>query len=139
MDLRYLIVIATLTLVPLQAQSDQQPVFKSYEEMRSTLDSLMMAREMEQVMRRFGASDEMTDEQLRSLEVKVRTIFPGDFRHVDLLKRDDMGNGWARELYAYWSGLSYIYVAILMHDRGSEIVSINFKFNTDFDDIVQNF
>jgi len=139
MYLRYLIVIAMLGFAPAQAQTDEQPIFKSYEEMRNTLDTLMMAREMEQVMRKFGASDEMTDEELKSLEARVRTIFPGDFRHVDLLKRDDMGNGWAQELYAYWGGLSYIYVAILMHDRGSEIVSINFKFNTDFDKIVENF
>ncbi len=139
MSLRILIVIAMLGFAPMPLQADEQPIFQSYEDMRSTLDSLMMAREMEKVMRRFGASDEMTDEELSSLEARVRSIFPGDFRHVDLLKRDDMGNGWAQELYAYWSGLSYIYVAVLMHDRGSELVSINFKFNTDFDKIVENF
>ncbi len=139
MHLRYLIAIAMLAIAPLSVQADDQPVFKSYEEMRNTLDTLMMARELEQVMRAFGASDEMTDEELKGLEARVRSIFPFDFRHVNLLKRDDMGNGWAQELYAYWVGLSYIYVAILMHDRGSEIVSINFKFNTDFDKIIENF
>ena len=123
---------------PVSAQMPES-IFRDYDQMREVLDKLMMTREIEAVMRAFGASDEMSDEQLESLETRVRDIFPYDFRHVDVLKTDDMGNGWRRELYAYWAGTSYIFATVLFHDRDGELVAIEFKFNTDIDDLIAAF
>lgn len=128
-----------LILSPGAHAQDQEPVFADYAEMRQTLDQMMMSRRIADVMIAFGGSDEMTKEELSSLEARVRAIYSMDFEHVDMLKSDDMGNGWMQELYAYWTGLSYIYVTVLYHDRGSELVAINFKFNTDFDALIVNF
>lgn len=124
---------------PMLAWAQQEPVFGSYEEMRATLDPLMKSREIKRMMLRFGGADEIEQEQLEQLETRVRAIISHDLEHVDMLMRQDMGNGWAQELYAYWGGLSYIYVYVLLHDRGDEFVVINIKFNTDFDALVANF
>ena len=125
-------------LLPARAELPDS-VFRDYDHMRSTLDELMMGREIEAVLRAFGASDEMSDQELTTLEQRVRDIYPFDFRHVDVLKADDMGNGWRRELYAYWAGISYIYATVLFHQRDGELVAISFKFNTDIDTLIGAF
>ena len=121
------------------AQAQQEPVFDSYEDMRAQLDELMMSRQIGKLMNRFGGNSDIDDEGRAELENKVRAIYPYDFKHVDLLKRDEMQNGWSQELYAYWVGLSYIYVTVLMHQREDVLVAINIKFNTDFDKMVENY
>jgi len=135
--LSVLFAIAALAM-PAQGQTPES-IFRDYEDMRSNLDRMMMAREIEAVLRAFGASDEMTDEELKTLEHRVRSIFPFDFRHVHVLKTDDMGEGWRRELYAYWAGVSYIYATVLFHERDGELVAISFKFNTDIDALIEVF
>ncbi len=132
------LILSLFLALPVMAQH-QNAMFRDYEDMREVLDRLMMNREIEGVMRAFGASDEMSDEQLKNLEIRVRDIFPYDFRHVDVLKRDDMGNGWKRELYAYWGGTAYIYATVLFHERKGELIAINFTFNTDIDELIERF
>ncbi|MCR9114630.1 MAG: hypothetical protein NXH84_15245, partial [Rhodobacteraceae bacterium] len=103
------------------------------------LDGLMMQREIADVMRAFGASDEMTVEELDSLQNRVRAIFPSDFAQVSLVKRDEMGDGWAREMYAYWGGLSYIFASVVFHQREEALVAVKFKFNTDINALLTEF
>lgn len=122
--------------IPAQAQ---ESIFKDYDHLRAVLDENMMQRNMVDVMRAFGASDEMTPQELSGLEKRVRGIFPNDFKNVDVLRVDDMGNGWRQELYAYWNDLQYIYAYMLMHDQGDRMVAIHFKFNTSFDKLNANF
>jgi len=50
-----------------------------------------------------------------------------------------MGNGWRQELYVYWSGLSYLYAYVLMHDQGHRTIAVHFQFNTDFDKLKSHF
>lgn len=134
-----LLIVSWLCLAAPVAAQHQDAIFRDYKDMREVLDRMMMNREIENVMRAFGASDEMTDEQLRNLEMRVRDIFPYDFRHVDVLKVDDMSNGWKRELYAYWAGTAYIYATVLYHQREGELISISFQFNTDIDELIAAF
>jgi len=135
---RLLAAIATSILWAVPA-SPQDAVFQGYAEMRETLDSMMKTRRIADVMRAFGASDEMTEEELAGLQARVRAIYPNDFKHVDLLKSDDMGNGWKREIYAYWTGLSYLYATVLFHRRENELVAIKFKFNSDLSPLISEF
>ena len=114
-------------------------MFADYAEMRQTLDGLMMERRISDVMIAFGGADEMTKEELSALEGQVRAIFPSDFENVDVLKHDDMGNGWAQELYVYWTGRQFFYISVLYHDRDTELLAVQFKFNTDFDALIVNF
>lgn len=117
---------------PLMAQDG---VFRDYEHLRGTLDPLMKSRQIADVLRTFGGSDEMTPEQLGALGERVRTYYKKDFEEVALVKRAEMANGWRQELLAYWTGYSYVYVYMLLHQRQDEIVSVHFKFNSDFDEI----
>lgn len=137
--IRILTLSLALMLAPLVAAAQEQPVFRDYDEMRSTLDKLMMARQVGDVMRRFGGSDEMSDDDLSALDARMRSLFPFDFKHVDLLRVDQMENGWSQEMYAYWSGLSYVFVVVLLHQRDDNLVAINIKFNTDFYELIGSF
>lgn len=133
--------LAALCLgLPATAQEDlPESVFRDYAHMREVLDGLMMQREIADVMRAFGASDEMTAEELDSLQNRVRAIFPSDFGQVSLVKRDEMGDGWAREMYAYWGGLSYIFASVVFHQREEALVAVKFKFNTDINALLTEF
>ncbi|MEQ9259741.1 MAG: hypothetical protein RIG84_11645 [Roseovarius sp.] len=124
---------------PRAAAQMQESIFRDYDEMREVLDRLIMAREIEEVMRAFGGSDEMTAEQLAGLEARVRGIFPYDFRHVARLKQEDMGAGFRRELYVYWAGTAYLFATVFFHEREGETVAINFRFNTDFNALNEGF
>ena len=126
--------------LPATAQEElPESIFRDYGHMREVLDQLMMESRIVEVMRAFGASDEMTTEELESLQARVRSIFPNDFTEVDLMKRDEMGEGWGRELYAFWSGFSYIYASVIYHQRETEFVAVHFTFNTDLDSLLADF
>lgn len=127
-----------LTSLPATAQ-ESSSIFKDYNAMRDTLDTMMKSRDIADVMLAFGASDEMTQEELDKLETRVRGIFPVDFIFVDVLKSDNMGNGWLRELYAFWGPGGYIYATVLMHKRPEALVAIEFKFNTDIEPLINTF
>ncbi|QIE44512.1 hypothetical protein G5B38_02625 [Pseudohalocynthiibacter aestuariivivens] len=128
----FLALILSLVLtMPAAAQTDE-PIFKDYADMRATLDGLIMSRDIADVMRAFGGADEMTEQELTGLQERVRRLFPQDFEHVDVMKIDEMGGGWRQELYVYWTGLRYLYVYVLLHDRGDGLIAVHFKFNTTF-------
>lgn len=128
-----------LGLTPPATAQEDQPIFRDYADMRGQLDTLMMTRRIHDVMIAFGGADEMTSEELTQLEYRVRSVFPQDFENVDILKADDMGNGWKRELYVYWTGISYIFASVLMHRQEAGLVSINFEFNSDFGQLIDDF
>ena len=108
-----------------------ESVFRDYDHMRSVLDEGMMERNISTVMRAFGASDEMTKEELSDLETHVRSIFGTPFTDVDVMKSVKLGPNWTQELYAFHSGTSYIYAMVLFHTREDDLVAVNFKFNTN--------
>lgn len=117
--------------LPLVAQQPDA-IFASYDAMRAEMDSLIMERRIEDLMIRFGGADEMTVEQLRSLDRQVEQLFPEDFDKAALLRRVQHNNGFAQEIIAYWTGTSYLYAYVFYHNTGRDTVSINFRFNTDF-------
>jgi GTP cyclohydrolase III len=61
---------------PLRAQTQDEPVFDSYEEMRATLDDLMSKRQIADLLTAFGGGDEMTLQDMAVLETQVRNLFP---------------------------------------------------------------
>jgi hypothetical protein len=64
-----------------RAQTQDEPVFASYEEMRATLDDLMSKRQIADLLTAFGGADEMTPQDMTVLETQVRNIFPDDFEN----------------------------------------------------------
>src|SRR6056297_3391332 len=124
--------VLAICLAPVAGFAQQEPVFDSYEAMRAELDQLIMSREAKAVLLRFGGSSSMTEEELDTLQTRILDIYPYDFRHVAVIDRNEMENGFSQELYAYWTGLRYLYVLVLLHQREDVLVSINLRFNTDF-------
>lgn len=135
-----LTLVLTFTVNTARAQDDlPESVFRDYDHMREVLDTNMKSRQIGVVMRNFGASDEMTSEQLTALENQVRGIFPQDFETAEMILRDELENGWARELFAYYTGISYIYVAVFYHQREDFLVVPFFRFNTDMLELLTEF
>lgn len=132
--LRFVPTAIALGLSFAQASLAQQEdaVFASYDAMRAEMDQAIRERRIEDLMIRFGGADEMTVEQLRSLDRQVEQLFPDDFENVALLRREQHNNGFAQEIIAYWTGTSYLYAYVFYHNTGRDTVSINFRFNTDF-------
>lgn len=125
---------------PATAQTDAQPIFSDYEEMRTTLDDLMSKRQIVSLLTAFGGADEMTLQDMTGLETQVRNIFPNDFENSALMMRQEMENGFAQELIAYWTDAAYIYVRVLWHARPEgDVVSINMTFNSDPDTLIPLF
>jgi len=124
----------------LAAQTQGEPVFSSYEDMRGTLDDLMSKRRIADLLTAFGGADEMTSQDMFGLETQVRNLFPEDFENSALMMRQQMENGFAQDLIAYWTGAGYIYVRLLWHQRpGGEVLAINMTFNSDPDVLIPMF
>lgn len=110
----------------------QEPIFENYDAMRYEMDRLMQDRNIQELMVRFGGADEMTREQLDRLDAQVEQLYPYDFDNVAVIRRGSLENQFQQELLAYWTGIAYVYAYVLYHDRGDELVAINFRFNSDF-------
>ena len=132
------VLFALALVIPGLAQAENG-VFLDYGNLREQLDPLMKQRKISEVLVLFGGSSEMSDEQLAELDRRVQSIYAQDFTDVALVQRKDMLNGWRQEILAFWTGTSYTYVYLLLHDRGQRMLSINFKFNSDFHELMKNF
>jgi hypothetical protein len=132
--------LALTTAGSLSAQTEGEPVFASYAEMRGTLDDLMSKRRIADLLVAFGGSDEMSQQDMFGLETQVRNIFPEDFENSALMMRHEMENGFAQDLIAYWTGAGYVYVRLLWHQRpGGDVLAISMTFNSDPDVLIPFF
>lgn len=136
-----LICLCALSLsVPLgaTAQTDNTPLFDNYLALRATLDTMMKNRDIAEVMAAFG-NGSMSAEELEDLEARVRSIFPKDFENVAMVRKQELAEGWRQEMIAYWTGINYIYVMLLLHQRDDGLLALNMKFNTEFGDLFSDF
>jgi hypothetical protein len=136
------LVLALFAWVPqaLSAQTEGEAVFASYDDMRATLDDLVSKRNVADLLTAFGGADEMTPQDMFVLETQVRNIFPDDFENAAVMIRQEMENGFNQDLIAYWTGVAYIYVRVLWHQRPEGgVVAINMTFNSDPDVLIPLF
>jgi hypothetical protein len=136
------LVLALFASVPqaLSAQTEGEAVFASYDDMRATLDDLVSKRNVADLLTAFGGADEMTPQDMFVLETQVRNIFPDDFENAAVMIRQEMENGFNQDLIAYWTGVAYIYVRVLWHQRPEGgVVAINMTFNSDPDVLIPLF
>ncbi|PYG31891.1 hypothetical protein [Pelagimonas varians] len=129
--MRFLSIAALITSIATSVGA-QEPIFDNYISMRGEMDRLMMNRNIPELMIKFGGADEMTKEQLDRLDAQVGQLYPNDFEHVAVIRRGALEGGFQQELLSYWTGIAYVYAYVLYHDRGNEMVAINFRFNSDF-------
>lgn len=133
------LVVAGAPRLSAQQSNNDVPIFDNYLSMRATLDSMMKNRDIAEVMTAFGGTNSGSQAELEDLEARVRNIFPRDFENAALLRRQDMENGWRQEMIAYWTGIDYIYVYLLLHQREEGLLAVNMSFNTEFAEIFANF
>lgn len=114
------------------ASAQQDSIFDSYAAMRAEMDALISSRRIEDLMLRFGGADEMTVQQLRSLDAQVEQLYTQDFRHVEVIRSVAHQNGFHQELLAYWTGTAYLYAYVFYHQTEGKVVSINFRFDSNF-------
>ncbi|MFW2544514.1 hypothetical protein ACN2XU_17905 [Primorskyibacter sp. 2E107] len=124
--------LAAVALTTPATAQQGEPVFACYDDMRGVMDRLITTRQIQDLMLRFGGGDEMTESQLDALDASVERLYPQDFENVATLRRIVHENGFVEELLAYWTGYTYLYAYVFYHDRGEEVVSINFRFNSDY-------
>ncbi|SPF81288.1 hypothetical protein [Pseudoprimorskyibacter insulae] len=136
--MRRILIAAAVALLPV-ASFAQDAVFDSYDALYKRMVDLTSSRNIAKLMIEFGGSDEMTQQQLDSLEARVRQIYPNDFQTVQRVRVQEFENGWRQEMFAFYTGVDYLYTYLLIHDRGDRVAAVNFKFNSAFDKVNEAF
>ena len=131
-------VAIALSAAPALAQQNNGR-FASYDALRDEMIRLMSARDIEALLVRFGGSDEMTPEQMGTLQSRIQELFPQDFKHADLVRQQILMNGWRKEMWVFYTGTRYLYVSVVVHEREDFTFSINFTFNSDFETVNKEF
>lgn len=131
-------VCTILWAMPVLAQSFTPGVFASYEELSAEMDRNMMRADIASTLKRFDggvtSEGEMIDVQRRFSQ-----LFPNGFTHKAMVRKDEFMNGIWREMRVYWVGTRYLWVSMLIHDRGDTVVAIEFTTNTDYDTVAGQF
>lgn len=126
-------------LLPFPALAEDS-VFGSYEAYSAYVDSHMMNRSFVPLVQQLGGRDEYTNEQLSNINAQLMRAMPFDFTKTVILKRVDLGNGFSKELRAYWSEeLNYSYFYAFLHDRGEKLIVLRFALNTNEEELFSRF
>ncbi len=113
-------------------------IFSNYAELRSALDDSLTKADITTALRRFDAG--VTSEgQTIDVQRQFDKLFPNGLPNTALVRRETYGGGISRELLVYWNGTKYLWASVLIHDRGGEVVAIEFSVNTDYDTIAGEF
>jgi len=131
-----LVCIVFLAAQPAAAQQ-QDSVFASYAELRNFVDSKLMARDFIPVIQSLGGRDEYTTEQLAGLNQQFLGIYPKDLENAALVRHVPGDNGFSKEAITYWTGTSYLWLYLFLHQREDDIVVINFTINSNADRVME--
>ncbi|QBY00554.1 hypothetical protein E2K80_07220 [Rhodophyticola sp. CCM32] len=132
--MRSLLFGVALCLSPLTtlAQSQIPGVFRDYQTMRGVLDELVNSRSIILLMEAFGGAGEISPQDMIALEAQMRSVYPSDFIDHALMREAETAPGFRQQLIAYWDqDYKYVYVHLVLHDRGDELVAIQMSFNSD--------
>lgn len=136
---RFLMCAAVLLVFgPAQVQAEGGK-FKDYNALKGTMDELVQSRQIADLMLAFGGGDEMSLEDIKSLERRVQAIYPRNFSDVTLIRREKLEDNWRQEMWGYYVNSQYFYTYVLIHERAEGTYAVNFKFNTEFDEIFSEF
>lgn len=137
MNLKTLALAALVMPLPAIAEDS---VFGSYDAYSAYVDTHMMSRTFIPLVQQLGGRDEYTKEQLNNINAQLMRAMPFDFTKTAVLRRDDLGNGFSKELRAYWSKeLNYSYFYAFLHDRGDKLIVLRFALNTNEEELFSRF
>ncbi len=123
------LVAAVLACQPLSASAQiRNSVFASYEDFTTFIDEKIKKRHFGALFQSFGGNNlSLTD--IQKITTQAQKGFPVDFEEVSVMRRQELENGFVQEARAYWVGDFYAYVYVLLHQRGDELVVVNFTMN----------
>jgi len=132
--MRNLLAAAAFAVLPGVALA-QDSVFKSYDSYERFVETVIKTRDFKQLITRLGGRDEYTPEQLHSAQGRLQSIYPRDFTGSGLAVRQQLMNGFSKEVRIYWNDatLSYCYYYAFLHDQGDAVVVLKFDLNTNSD------
>lgn len=118
---------------------NRDSIFDNYADYSAFVDNHIMTRSFTPLILRLGGRDEYTKEQLDANQRQMQGVWPNDFRNVTVFNRQDLGGGVSQEARMYWNGTAYAFFYAILHDRGTELVVINFALNTSISTIMEKF
>jgi hypothetical protein len=123
--------LALAAPAPAQTTTDRGlPIFDSAEDMRAELDRLVRDRDFVAVVERFSPPATMSLGRVRVLQDRLKdTLAPlEDSTHF---LREEISQEMTREVIAYWTGDTYVYVYLLTHDREGGLRVLDFQITGD--------
>jgi hypothetical protein len=106
------------------------PVFDSVEDMRAELDRLVRDRDFVAVVERFSPPATMSLGRVRVLQDRLKdTLAP--LEDSTYFLREEISQDMLRQVIAYWTGDTYVYVYLLTHDRGDGLRVLDFQITGD--------
>ena len=128
-----------LCLLPMAALAQEDSIFQNYDDFTNYVDDHMMNRDFIPMVQRLGGRDEYTQEQLSQVNTQLLAAFPQDFPNKAIVRSVDMGAGFREEAWVYWQGLSYAWFYVLLHDRGNDLLVIQFNINSNASVVLDKF
>ncbi|MFD0981282.1 hypothetical protein [Tropicimonas aquimaris] len=121
------LIAATVLLSALPgAGQERVSVFEDYAAFDSFVTDMVNRRAFGALLQRMGGGDRLTLADVQRITEQSRQSFPQDFENSDVLRKQDLGNGFSQEARAFWVGETYAFVYILLHERDDGLVVVNF-------------
>ncbi|MEX5728937.1 hypothetical protein Ga0609869_002290 [Rhodovulum iodosum] len=143
MRLRMAAVLAVaLALTAFQAPAqDGRPdgIFDDYAELRSFLRQKAAMRDFVPLIQRLGGRDEYSPEQLDAINSQFRSIYPAALTDDMRVRTRALENGFREEIIAFREREHYLWIYLLYHERGQDLVVINFSMNSNAEPILTRF
>lgn len=126
-----LALLGLCALAPPGAAQTADSVFRSYEDLRSFVDTRLMRRDFIPVIQTLGGRDEYTPEELAQINAQFLSLYPQNLETAGLVRKRQGENGFSQEVISYWLGTSYLWLYLFLHDTGDGVVVVNFSINSN--------
>ncbi|WGW02887.1 hypothetical protein [Tropicibacter oceani] len=136
--MRFLLPLLLILAGAVGAQT-RDSVFDSYDAYEAYVDEKIMSRDFIPLVKTLGGRDEYTEAQLSQVNTQLMAAFPVDFENVTRFRQTDLGGGVRQEGRLYWNGESYAFYYAILHERGDQIVVLNFNLNSSISTIMAQF
>ncbi|SHK11685.1 hypothetical protein SAMN05444000_11956 [Shimia gijangensis] len=136
--MRFLAIIVGLFLPTFAAAQVSDSTFRDYAEFSAFVDTHSQSRDITKLLTVLGGRDEYTKEQMANLQAQVFNLYPDVLPNKTIFHENDLGGGVRQEVRAYWTGLSYLYLYFLLHERDDALIVLRFAFNSSAEKIMEN-
>lgn len=126
--LRAGLVAGTMLLSGLPAGAQERTsVFEDYAAFDAFVTETIRKRAFGALFQRIGGGDRLSLADVQKITEQSRQSFPQDFENSEVFLSQDLGKGFTQEARAFWTGETYAFAYVLLHDREDGIVVVNFS------------